>query len=78
MWVKKSPFRRVHAKQSETRNVLMYGKMCILTCSLPETSGLPLNGVLVTSFPFGSRPIFKGALLVSGRVYPPCNSIVIR
>ena len=36
--------------------------------SLKLTAKAPENGWLEYSFPFGARPIFRGELLVSGRV----------
>ena len=39
--------------------------------ALPETKIVaPENGWLEDSFPFGFRPIFRGELLILGRVHP--------
>ena len=44
-----------------------------LPTTLPETnSKSPENGWLEDEFPFGTRPIFRGKQLVSGRV--PCDN----
>ena len=39
--------------------------------TLPETNSklAPENGCLEDEFPLGAQPIFRGELLVSGRVY---------
>jgi len=43
--------------------------MNLVNFTLPETNKLPLkNGCWRLSFPFGAQPIFRGELLVSGRV----------
>ena len=40
-----------------------------LKLTLPETNIAPKTGWLEYYFPIGIRPIFRGKLLVSGRVY---------
>ena len=43
--------------------------MNLVNFALPETNKLPQkNGCWRLSFPFGAQPIFRGDLLVSGRV----------
>ena len=41
---------------------------CTQIDTLPETNIAPENGWLECYFPIGFRPIFRGKLLVSGRV----------
>ena len=42
---------------------------CLTGDTLPETNIAPKNGWLEYYFPIGFRPIFRGELLVSGRVH---------
>ena len=44
---------------------LVYEPPCV---TLPETNMAPESGWLEDEFPFGSRPIFRGELLVFGSV----------
>ncbi len=47
---------------------LDFEKVWFWACTLPQTNIAPENGWLAYYFPFGFRPIFRGELLVSGRV----------
>jgi len=46
----------------------------VIDYTLPEANIAPQNGCLEDYFPFGARPIFRGEMLVSGRVMTSFSS----